>query len=119
LLFAILGCGFAIGVSADRLWLAPHSPARSAESDEARIEHLLGMFREKLDLDREQARVVGEALRRSREEVARIRERVAPELRAVRARTRAEIGAALRPAQRQAYDRMVERYEAKRATSAP
>jgi hypothetical protein len=114
LLFAILACGVGIGISVGRVLWGPVAAPRTSEERTAR---LVERFRRELDLAGEQARVVAEALRRSRAETEDIRRRIEPELRAVRDRARSEIAKVLAPAQREKFREIVERYEARRAGS--
>jgi hypothetical protein len=117
LMVLILGCGFALGVTVDRLWLAPAGVARSAESPEARTARHVERFRQALGLDAAQVRVVEEVLRRNFTEAEAIRRRVEPELAAVRARGRAEIKQVLRPEQRRRYEERIARRTARRAAA--
>jgi hypothetical protein len=110
LLAVLLGGGVALGVVIDRTWLRPEA----REGD--RTQRLLARFRDKLGLDAEQERAVGQALRRGRAELDAIRARIEPELTAARKRMRAEVSRVLRPDQRARYEEMVARYEAKRAS---
>jgi len=107
LMVLLLGCGFALGVAVDRLWLAPEKVARSAEGREARTARQVERFRRRLGLDAAQVRVVEDVLRRGFAEAEAIRHRVEPELAAARARGRAEIKQVLRPEQRERYEEMV------------
>ena len=76
---------------------------------------LPGLFTKRLKLNGEQQKVVRNSLDQSFKEMKPIRRRIQPELKAVRERAREKIRKVLTAAQREKYDQMVRRYEARRA----
>ena len=109
---ALLGTGLAAGVAVDRLLLGGDQERRGRPRGP---EDLLERYRERLDLDDEQARAVGEILRRRWGEAQEVARRFEPEMDAIRQRANDEVRALLRPEQQPAFDEIVRQQEERRA----
>jgi hypothetical protein len=118
--------GVALGVALDRFVIeqlvSEESPAsvasrrrRRRRDRRKRLDRLVRRFNRKLGLSEEQEKVVREALEQTWQETKRIKRKVEPELREVRETHREKIRNALEPDQLERYDRMVRRYEERRA----
>lgn len=117
LLVFVLGCGAAIGIAVERLWLGSGTAAVQP-SDAQRVARLLERFKKELSLDAAQADKAREVLIRGKSDIATILARQQPELRAARAKTREELTALLTPEQRTRYAAMVQRFDERRAKEA-
>lgn len=126
LMAGIFLAGVALGVALDRFVIeqlvSEESPAsvarrrrRRRRDRRKRLDRLVRRFNRKLGLSEEQEKVVREALEQTWQETKRIKRKVEPELREVRETHREKIRNALEPDQLERYDRMVRRYEERRA----
>jgi hypothetical protein len=126
LMAGIFLAGVALGVALDRFVIeqlvSEESPAsvasrrrRRRRDRRKRLDRLVRRFNRKLGLSEEQEKVVRKALEQTWQETKRIKRKVEPELREVRETHREKIRNALEPDQLERYDRMVRRYEERRA----
>jgi hypothetical protein len=127
----ILLCGLfvaamVLGIALDRYllsaWFDEPTHTRShrrrhhrSKSRDKKLDRLIRRFKRKLGLDARQEKVVRQALEESWRETNEVRLRIEPRLRQIRQSHRQKILEVLNPKQRERYERMVRRYEEKRA----
>jgi hypothetical protein len=124
LMAGLLVCGGFLGVAVDRYLLSRSACPKAGTEKQGRpgrrtraqkVERLTKLFTKRLDLTAEQQKVVRKSLEQSFDEMKPIRLRIQPELKAVRERAREKIRKVLTAPQRDKYNQMVRRYEARRA----
>lgn len=125
LIVSLVLCGALLGVAIDRVYLSCSASEKTEDANKARrrrrrgrkhkLKRLMRLFKKRLKLTADQERVVREALGASWEEMKPIRRRIEPELKVLRERARLKIRNALTPEQLKTYEKMVARYEARRA----
>lgn len=125
LIISLVLCGALLGVAVDRVYLscsasektgaATTSQRRRRRSRRHKLKRLVDLFKKRLKLTADQEKAVREALAASWEEMKPIRRRIEPELKVLRERARRKIRKALTPEQLKTYEKMVARYEARRA----
>jgi hypothetical protein len=116
--------GLALGVALDRFvieelvceqTMARETRRRRRRHRHKRLDRLVSRFTRKLGLNEKQKKVVKEALQASWEDTKKIKRKVEPKLREVREAHREKIRQVLEPDQLERYNRMVRRYEERRA----
>ena len=129
LLGGLFLAGVLLGVALDRyvlneVFLEPesspvrrwrHRRHRKSKDQAKKLDRLVSRFKRKLGLNAEQEKVVRKALEQSWQETNAVRLKIEPRLRAIRQSHRKKILQVLDPKQRKRYERMVRRYEEKRA----
>ncbi len=116
LALVIFAAGIAAGIAVDRLWIAPKRSASDQDGRHESVEHIVDDFRTRLGLDDDQARRVGDIVRRVRGRAADIHEETEEAYRQAHERAQAEILEVLTPEQTNGYHELIEKYHRRHRT---